>query len=184
VVTTLAGRVSSEGSSHDGVGDAVRFFSPADIAITSTGFAYIADAANNTIRQGQLAEAPVTITQPKNLSVARGARVLFSVTAAAVPAPTYQWQHDGQPFEGATSSTLSFTNANTIDAGDYSVVITNELGSVTSEVAKLTVTAVSTPSVPSTSSGGGGGGGAPSTWFLATFTALVLARFLTSRRMT
>lgn len=178
IVTTLAGKAGSEGSSQDGVGDSVRFFSPSGVALNATGFAYITDSYNNTIRQGQLAEAPVTITQPKSLSVARGSRVQFSVTAAAVPAPTYQWQHDGQPFDGATSSSLSFTNANTTDSGDYSVVITNALGSVTSEKAKLTVTATTTPSTPPTSSGGGGGsgGGAPSVWFLGAIVTLGLGR--------
>lgn len=175
VVTTLAGKAGSEASSQDGVGNSVRFFSPAGVALNKTGFAYITDSFNNTIRQGQLAEAPVTITQPQSLSVARGARVQFSVTAAAVPAPTYQWQHDGQPFGGATSSTLSFDNANTADAGDYSVVITNALGSVTSDVAKLTVTAVSAPSIPSGSSGGGGG--APSIYFLLSLFATTLIKY-------
>jgi len=173
VVTTLAGSAENGQAFNDGLGDAVRFFHPTGVAMNRSGFAYVADELNNTIRQGQLAAAPVATEQPKNLTVATGASVTFSVVAAAVPAPTYQWYFNGQPFSGATSATLSFSNARPSDAGDYSVTITNALGSVASTKATLTVTDAPPPAP---SSSGGGGGGAPSECFLLALFSCALAR--------
>jgi sugar lactone lactonase YvrE len=156
VVTTLAGKGGVDGSA-DGIGNSARFFYPTGVALDSNGRAYVTDSFNNTIRTGQLAAAPVTVTQPQNLSVTAGESVQFSVTAAAVPAPTYQWYFNDKPFSGATTATLSFASARNTDAGDYSVVITNELGSATSNKATLTVSASTpTPAPESTSSSGGG----------------------------
>jgi hypothetical protein len=108
------------------------------------------------------------------VTVAAGGNVTFSVTPNDTPDPTYQWYFNGNPFAGGTGPTLSFTNARASDAGEYHVVITNVLGSVTSAKATLTVSAASTPS-PS-SPGGSGGGGAPSVWFLGILVALGTAR--------
>ncbi len=173
VVTTLAGKGGSDGSA-DGIGNSARFFYPNFVALDEAGVAYVTDSFNNTIRKGQLASAPVTITQPQSLSVAPGSSVQFSVVAAAVPAPAYQWYFNETPFSGATGNTLSFANARSSDAGDYTVVITNALGSVTSAKATLTVTAA--PATPPPSSGGGGGG-APSAWFLGLLGAAALLRY-------
>lgn len=183
VVTTLAGAAEAEGSSNDGLGRTVRFFQPSSVAMTRTGFAYVADTQNNAIRQGQLAGPPVATSQPKSLTVAAGATAQFTVSAAAVPAPTYQWYVNGSAFNGATANTLSISNVRSSDAGEYSVTITNPLGSIASEKAVLTVNAISTPP-PSTGGGGGGGGGggAPSGWFLAAVTALAVARWTANRR--
>jgi hypothetical protein len=181
VVTTLAGKGGSDGSA-DGIGNSARFFYPTCVALDNTGCAYVTDSFNNTIRKGQLAQPPATTGQVQSLSVAAGGSVQFSVSATAVPAPTYQWYHDDQPFAGATASTLSFTGARSADAGTYAVVITNALGSVTSNKATLTVTTVPvTPPPPANgggSSGGGGGGGAPSAWFFVSLAALAIARNL------
>lgn len=182
VVTTLAGSAQTEGSSNDGLGDSVRFFQPTSVAMTRTGFAYVADTQNNTIRQGQLAGPPVATSQPKSLTVAAGATAQFAVTAAAVPAPTYQWYVNGSVFNGATTSALSLSNVRSTDAGEYTVTITNPLGSITSEKAVLTVSAVSIPPPATGSGGGGGGGGAPSGWFLGALAALVAARRLAKQR--
>jgi MYXO-CTERM domain-containing protein len=174
IVTTLAGKGGADGSA-DGIGNSARFFYPTCVALDSSGIAYVTDSFNNTIRKGQLAQAPTTSSQLQNLAVAAGASVQFSVTATAVPAPTYQWYHDNVAFSGATASTLSFASARSSDAGTYSVVITNELGSATSNSATLTVT--SAPVTPPAGgngggSSGGGGGGAPSPWFLVALLAL------------
>jgi hypothetical protein len=171
VVTTLAGTAQTDGSSNDGLGNAVRFFQPTSVAMTRTGFAYVADTQNHTIRQGQLAGPPVATSQPKNQAVAAGATAQFSVSAVAVPAPTYQWYVNGSALTGATASTLSIPNVRSSDAGEYSVAITNPLGTITSEKAVLTVSAISAPP-PST----GGSGGAPSAWFFSTLIVLGLAR--------
>lgn len=166
-VSKLGGRAGAY-FSVDGVGSVASFSELAGIAIGVDGTLYIPDG--NVLRQGRPAGPPVILTQPQNLTVTTGSAVQLSVTASAVPEPTYQWFHNGSPFTGATASTLSFANATTADAGEYTVRVTNDLGSVISAKATLTVTATSTPSNPPTpppAAAGGGGGGAPSAWFLA-----------------
>jgi len=81
---------------------------------------------------------PLITSQPKAASVSIGATVTFRVTASGAPL-TYQWQFNGMAIAGATVSSLSLTNVQVADAGDYSVVVTNAAGSTTSQPAKLTV---------------------------------------------
>ncbi len=101
------------------------------------------------------------------------------MTATGLPAPTYQWFFDGTLFNGATSSTLSLANVQSTDAGDYTVVVTNPAGTVTSNKATLTVSSDPVTPPPSTSSGGGG---AVSLWFYLALLALGIGRVL--RRQT
>jgi hypothetical protein len=184
-VSTLAGLAGVDGSA-DGIGNSARFFYPTCVALDDQGCAYVTDSFNHTIRKGQLAQSPTT-SQLQSQSVTAGGSVQFSVTATAVPAPTYQWYFNDTPFSGATGSTLSFTHASSADAGSYSVVVTNPLGSVTSNKATLTVTtAPVTPPPPANGGGssGGGGGGAPSAWFLLALLTAASARVARSLRAT
>lgn len=175
VVSTLGGLSGVVGNA-DGIGRDARFYFPTGLALDTNGTLYV--TSGTSVRKGRLATAPIITSQPLSRSVTTGSNVQFTVTASGAPDPTYQWYFNGQPFQGGTASTLSFTNARASDAGDYTVIVTNELGSVTSDVAKLTVTAGSTPSNPPSSSGGsGGGGGAPSLWFLGAVAALFLIRY-------
>jgi hypothetical protein len=88
-------------------------------------------------------EAPLITTQPTNQTVGLGSAVTFVVTAAGAAPLSYQWQFaganlmnglapDGSTIGGATTPTLSLNNAQTNDDGDYSVIVTNSFGSVTS----------------------------------------------------
>jgi pimeloyl-ACP methyl ester carboxylesterase len=49
----------------------------------------------------------------------------------------YQWQFNGNPRAGATAATLSLTNVQPVNAGDYWAVVTNSFGSATSAAAQL-----------------------------------------------
>ena len=91
--------------------------------------------------------APTITPQPQSQTKTAGQSVTFSVTAAGDPAPTFQWRKNGTPIAGATAASLSLSALATVDAANYSVVITNASGSVTSAVATLTVTAA--PAGPS-----------------------------------
>ena len=94
---------------------------------------------------------PPTITdQPTNQTVAAGDPATFTVTATGVPPPSYQWWfNQTNPLAGATSPTLTLTNAQTLQAGGYSVVVSNSLSAVTSLVAQLTVTVSAPPHLDS-----------------------------------
>lgn len=154
-VTTLAGLAGTSGST-DGLGSAARFFGPAGIAVDNSGNLYIADTNNDTVRAGLLAVVPGIQIPPQSKTVTAGSNVQFSVTASGRPAITYQWCFNGTVISGATSNTYILSSAQSGNAGDYTVVVSNVMGSVTSDRATLTVNPVAPPS--SGTSGGGGGG--------------------------
>ena len=64
----------------------------------------------------------------------------FGVTATGDSPLNYQWFFNGTNILGnATNSLLSIPNAQTNNAGNYTVVVTNSIGAVTSAPAMLTV---------------------------------------------
>lgn len=85
--------------------------------------------------------APTITLQPANLTVSAGSTATLAVAATGNPTPTYQWRKNFTPLAGATSSTLVLDNVQTTNAGSYDVIVSNDLGSVKSQVARLTVTA-------------------------------------------
>jgi endonuclease/exonuclease/phosphatase family metal-dependent hydrolase len=82
---------------------------------------------------------PVITTQPSSQSVYAGETAAFIVTAGGTAPLIYQWRFNGTNLSGATNDDYSFNNVQTNDAGNYTVVITNLSGSITSAVAVLTV---------------------------------------------
>lgn len=161
VVSTLSGLTDAAGNTG-GPQSKAYFPSLSAIATGAAGELYVTDGSK--VLKGQLAGAPVISTQPLTQTVAPGSNVQFSVTAGGIPAPTYQWYFNGSAFSGATTNMLSFTNARSSDAGDYTVVVTNSLGSVTSTKATLTISSATAtpPSTPATAAGGG----AIESWFV------------------
>lgn len=92
-------------------------------------------------------QSPPSITNPSNQSVDVGENAVFSTTATSDLPVTYQWLLNGSPIVGATSSTYTVTSAQLSDSGnEYSVTVTNAVGSVTSSPATLTVSAAITGS--------------------------------------
>ena len=89
--------------------------------------------------------APTITAQPESLTVTSGSNAAFSVTVTGTAPFRYQWRKAGVAVAGATNGTLTFAPAVALSAGDYTVVVTNVAGSVTSTVATLTVTV---PPVP------------------------------------
>jgi hypothetical protein len=84
---------------------------------------------------------PPSITSaPASQTVFAGEHATFTVGVTGVPSPTFQWRKNGANLAGATNSTLTFASTAAADAGRYEVVVTNALGSTTSEPATLTVT--------------------------------------------
>jgi hypothetical protein len=82
---------------------------------------------------------PGIATQPQPQAVTVGQSVWFSVAANGSAPFSYQWSRNGAPLPGATSSTLWLTNAQSANAGSYSVVVTNLAGSAASAAATLKV---------------------------------------------
>jgi len=83
---------------------------------------------------------PVLTTQPLATAVATGRAASFTIDDPAGSAPfTYQWFR-GSTLVG-TGATLSLKQVTSADAGDYSVVVTNSLGSTRSRAVPLSVDA-------------------------------------------
>jgi sugar lactone lactonase YvrE len=176
VVTTIAGQHGNFWSNADGVGNAARFSFPTGITVDNAGNLYIADTNHHTIRLGYFAAAPTITTQPQSQTVTAGNNVQFTVTASGKPAPSYQWNFNGAAISGATNNTLSLTNVQSADAGDYTVTAANASGSVTSNRATLTVSAI--PSVASAAGTvSGGGGGTMAAWFVLALALVGISRW-------
>jgi DNA-binding beta-propeller fold protein YncE len=90
---------------------------------------------------------PVITVQPVPRKVNQGQSTSLSVTATGTGIK-YQWMRGGLPVQGAEDRTLNFPSAQGVDAGNYSVVVSNGAGSETSGVVALTV--VLPPSVTMT----------------------------------
>lgn len=176
----IIGGTSGQSGLRDGDGQTAQFYQPDKIATDAQNNIFVADNARVTIRKGEfLGYSALISSQPQSVTVNVGAAAQFSVTASGTPAPTYQWQFNGVAIAGATSAILAINNAQTSNAGSYTVVVSNNLGTVTSNAATLTVNTPSTPPPPVNNGGGNtgsGGGGAPSTWFLAALLLLGLGR--------
>jgi hypothetical protein len=82
---------------------------------------------------------PVVTTQPTSRTVTRGASTTFNVTATGTAPLSYQWRFRGVNISGATTSSYTIPVVATTNAGGYSVIIANPIGTVSSTSATLTV---------------------------------------------
>ena len=88
-----------------------------------------------------VAVPPAITAQPASQSVAVGSTATFSLTAAGTPPLAYQWSVGSNPISGATTNSYSVVNCQPTNSGsNYSCIVTNLYGSVTSSAALLTVT--------------------------------------------
>ena len=84
---------------------------------------------------------PIISTQPAAKTVTAGQTATFSVTAAGTTPLSYQWKKGGTDISGATTSSYTTPATSLADSGTaYSVVVSNELGTATSDAVILTVT--------------------------------------------
>src|SRR6185295_18151555 len=81
--------------------------------------------------------APKITTQPTNQLAAIGGAVTFSVAATSVPAPSYFWYFNQTNLVLTCTNRLTWSNIQPNQAGPYTVVVSNSIGSVTSSVANL-----------------------------------------------
>jgi predicted outer membrane repeat protein len=84
------------------------------------------------------APAAIITLQPTNITVVVSNAATFSVAATGTGLG-YQWRFNNNPISGATSSAYVIPSAVLTNEGNYSVVVTNAGGSVTSSSAALKV---------------------------------------------
>ncbi|MFT5105082.1 MAG: subtilisin-like proprotein convertase family protein [Pseudoalteromonas tetraodonis] len=83
--------------------------------------------------------APSILSQPTSLSVEEGGAVFFGLVASGQGDLSYQWFKDGVTLPGANAAFFQLISAQPSDAGNYSVMVSNSAGSVTSSDVALTV---------------------------------------------
>jgi hypothetical protein len=84
--------------------------------------------------------SPPSITQqPVSQTNAVGSTVVFSVAVDGTQPLNYQWSLNGTDLAGAVDAVLTLTNVQMSEAGDYRVVVNNSVGTVVSQVAKLSL---------------------------------------------
>ncbi len=118
------------------------------IATNSAGTA-TSDAA--TLSVNIAGQAPSISQQASSKTVNLGNPAAFSVIAAGAAPLSYQWQKfDGAMWNdlaGETTANYLLAATTLTDAGSYRVVITNSVGSTTSDAANLTVNRYPTASI-------------------------------------
>lgn len=93
-------------------------------------------------------QPPSITSQPANATVTVGDPATFTVSATGDEPFRYQWYFNtNTPLPDRTNAALTISSAQTNDAGGYSVVVSNNNGSVTSVVATLTVLLPVPPSI-------------------------------------
>jgi len=112
------------------------------VAMTTPGANTVCNVAVSAIPV-----APSISTQPASVSVTVGHIATFSVASHGTSPMTYQWQKNGAIISGATSSNYSTPVTSMSDNNEqFTVVISNTAGTITSNSALLTVTAIA-PSI-------------------------------------
>ena len=92
-----------------------------------------------------IAPPKITVQPVRKLNEPSGAIVSFKVTATGAEPLSFQWRkdlenlNDGGEISGSATSVLTIDPATSIDAGSYSVLVTNAYGSVASIGVPLTL---------------------------------------------
>jgi uncharacterized repeat protein (TIGR03803 family) len=126
--------------------------SPGDVGaytvmVTNAAGSVTSSSASLTITTGQ---APVIVSGPASQTILPGAIATFTVSAAGDQPLSYFWQMNGSNLtdtgniHGSATATLTIANATVANSGSYSMVVTNSSGSVTSALAVLNLTGVTT----------------------------------------
>ena len=93
--------------------------------------------------------SPTIVLQPQSLTVNTGSTATFTISASGKPTPTYQWQFDGTTLTDETNTSLVINDVQYTNTGSYNVVVSNDVGTVTSNIATLTIVSPTPPVPPS-----------------------------------
>jgi hypothetical protein len=108
------------------------------VVVSNSAGNIISNAATLTVNPDPV--APSITSQPASQTITAGQTATFSVTASGTAPLTYQWRKTGTAISGATSSSYTTPAETTSDTGaQFTVVVSNSAGSVTSNAAVLTV---------------------------------------------
>jgi glucose/arabinose dehydrogenase len=125
--------------------------SPVDIDVADDGSLYYLARGQGQVHRVRFVDSgtpPSIATHPQPVTVSVGGNATFTVSATGSAPLSYRWQRNGVDIPGATGSSYTLTGAQASDDGaQFRAVVTNSLGSATSNAATLTVTS-NRPPVP------------------------------------
>jgi uncharacterized repeat protein (TIGR03803 family) len=120
------------------------------VIVSNAAGSVTSGSASLTIITGQ---APVIVSAPASQTLLPGATATLTVSAVGDQPLAYFWQMNetnlanGGNLSGSATSTLTIRSATVLNSGNYTVLITNSFGSVTSAVAVLKLTGVTSSGV-------------------------------------
>jgi hypothetical protein len=106
------------------------------VAVSSGAVTNLSDPARLTV-----VLHPLISAQPQSRTLRDGLSTTFAVVAEGNGPVRHQWHFNGAALPDATNSSLTLTNVQLEQAGDYAVWLADEAGSIWSDTAKLTVLA-------------------------------------------
>jgi hypothetical protein len=110
------------------------------VVVSNSAGSATSNAATLTVNAS--AVAPTITTQPTSQTVTAGQTATFTVSATGTAPLSYQWRKNGTAISGATSSSYTTPATTSSDNGaQFTVVVSNSAGSITSNPATLTVSA-------------------------------------------
>jgi glucose/arabinose dehydrogenase len=116
---------------------------PVDLDVGPDGQLYYLAHGSGTvgrIRSSATGQAPSFTEQPASVTRGIGQTATFTVAATGTQPLSYQWQRGTTNISGATSASYTTEALDTADNGaQFRVVVTNSIGSATSNSATLTV---------------------------------------------
>jgi hypothetical protein len=108
-----------------------------DLAVANLASPSVSVLRNQTLSSSN--QPPIITGQPQDRTVILGETASFSVGASGSQPLFYQWFFNETSIDGATASTLTLSNVQFSQAGNYSVLVSNSVTTVTSAVAVLVV---------------------------------------------
>lgn len=96
---------------------------------------------SSTVSLTRIVGPPTIVQQPQKQTVVVGQDATFTVVAGGDGPFGYVWRRGTTVLAGRNGASLPLTNVQTVDAGSYSVTVTNSGGTATSAAAQLTVLA-------------------------------------------
>jgi uncharacterized repeat protein (TIGR01451 family) len=107
---------------------------PYDVVVTN-----IYGSTTSAVATLTILVPPSIVANPQSLVLTQGQTAIFSVTAAGSEPLLYQWRFGKNDMPGETNRTLTLTNVQALQSGNYSVRVSNGAGQITSPGAALTV---------------------------------------------
>jgi hypothetical protein len=89
--------------------------------------------------------APVFTVQPDNQFPTNGGTIWLHARGVGVQPMSYQWQLNGANIPGATNAELTITNAQEMNAGQYSALASNVMGTAASRFASVAISPAPAP---------------------------------------